>query len=625
MLEQMRKGAQHLVVKIMFFLLAAMFVLWGVGDVFRNNVGDGYVAKIGKSGVSAAELENMVRVEIEKYQRATGKTLTEAEIEQSDVKKYVLGQLVRDKITMMRAEDLNITGGKKDIASHIDQNQVFFDEQGKFDKVRFKEILRTNGFTEEKFISAIKNEAAVSNLMGSLASKGIAVDVIAKAVFSYRSEKRVADIITVPVNIITDIADPADTDLVQFYQENQDSFSVPEQRSASYISFNSEKIKSGIKLSDEELKSAYDANIQQYKIDATRDVSQYLFSSEEEAKAAYEKISKGDVKGFATSKIELGKVSESSVPVQVKDAIFTLKEKEASQPVKSDLGWHIFIVNSTQAEKVKSFEEVKKDIEKELLEKKASDEFSKYGNQVEDEFAAGKKMEDIAKAFDLVVHKIPSVDINGNSESGGKVSIPDQETTLPLIFSLDSGGAHSSLTLLSDNSTYVIFRVDEVLARRVKALDEVRGLAIKAWKDSQKVKLLKEKAAEIASKLRAGEDYKVLISKMNLKLEESKNLSRYSDESDAKNILAEELRRELFYLKKQGVFTNAYMSHDGSFAIARLVKVNTTKPENDKQAYKDIQAQLEEEMRDDILVQYTNFLRAEYPVSIKDGVVGGEK
>ena len=620
MLEQMRRGSKHPIVKGLFLLLALSFVVWGVGDVFRNNGGAGYVATVGKSGITAEELDNAVRGEVARYQQAIGKTLSEEEVEKFGIKRYVLGQLIRDKVTVARAHDLGLVAGKKVLAKHIYENDAFFDEKGKFSKERFKSVLSANGFNEEKYINAIQKDVAVTTLMEAVAASAIVPESIAKQVFSVRNESRVADLIILPANTSIEVAEPSETDLVQYYKDNQDNFAIPEQRALTYISFNLDKIKSTIKLSDDELKAEYQKSIQQYKTEESRMVQQYLFTKEDEANAAYEKISKGDAKAYAGSLIDLGSVTKTSAPAEVKDAIFALQKSEVSKPVKSSLGWHIFVVKSIEAEKTKNFESVKRDIEKDLLTAKASDEFSKFGNQVEDEFAAGQTMEEVAKKFDLVVHKVPSVDTNGNGANGSKVTdLPDAAVLLPVAFNLDTG-AHSALTLLSDNASYAIVRVDTISPKRVKALDEAKGSAIKMWKDQQKVKLLQEQAVGISSKIRAGEDVKALSGKMKLKLVAAQNIKRPAADSvqEGKNGEPVILVRELFNLKKAGDVTSAYRNATGDFVIAQLKSVTKTAPDSDKNGYKNIQAELEDEMRDDILVQYINYLRSIYPVSVKE-------
>ncbi len=620
MLAKMRKGSQHIIVKGLFVLLGLSFVMWGVGDIFRSDMRNGHVATVGKFAVTNAELENLVLNEVARYQEIVGKTLTEEETEKLGIKHYALNQLIRNKVTIARAEDLKLVTGKKIIAQNIYRNDVFFNEEGAFDKDRFKAVLQASGFTEETFIKAIKRDSSVNLLLETLAVSAVVPENMAREIFKTRNEKRVADLITIPSDLIKDLPEPSEADLIQFYQDNQESFSTPEQREITYITFNLAKIQNGIKPSEDELKEEYNNSISQYKIEETRNVDQYLFLKEEDAKAAYEKISKGDVKRFSKSKISLGNVTVSTSPSEVKGVIFALKQGEISAPVQSALGWHIFVVKSIEAEKTKTFEEVKKDIEKDLIEKKTSSEFAKFGDEIEDEFAAGKTMEEVAQKFDLTAHKVPAITIDGNDASGNKVAgFPDSKTLLPIVFNLDTGVA-SSLTLLSDNSGYAIMRVDSVTPKRVKALDEVKGIAIKLRKDQDKIKLLKDKATEIAGKLKSGEDMKSLAGKMNLKIKSAQIIKKPGEDSVQDGASGEPvmLANELFTLKKEGEVTGAYRNQEGSFVIAKLIKVQETTADNDKNAYINLQSDLENEMREDIIGQYINFLRKEYPVSIHD-------
>lgn len=620
MLEQMRKGSQHIVVKGLFFLLALTFAVWGVGDVLRNNSSAGYVATVGKVGISPAELDNIVRGEVARYQQATGKTLSEEDVEKFGIKKYALSQLIQNKVTTTRANELGLVAGKKAIAKNIYENDIFFNEEGKFDKERFKTILHENGFTEEKFINTINRDVAVKNLLETMTIASVSSNIIAREIFSFDNESRIADLITLPANSATETPEPAEADLVKFYQDHQDNFTVNELRAVTYITFNIDKIKNSIKLSSEELLSEYQKSMQQYKTEETRNVDQYLFTKEEEAKAAYEKITKGDIKGLLSSQIALGNITKSSVPAEVKDLIFSLKQGETSQPIKSALGWHIFIVKSIEGEKVKRFDEVKPDIEKEMLASKASDEFSKFGSQVEDEFAAGKTMDDVAQKFDLIIHKVSAIDSNGNGLNGGKVTdLPDQAVLLPLAFNLDVGG-HSALTLLSDNASYAVLRVDAITPKKIKTLDEVKATVTKMWKETEKEKLLKEKATELAGKINAGEDLQSLITKTKLKISKSQTIKRPSADSvfDGKNGEPILLVRELFTLKKEGSITAPYRNAAGDFVIAKLRNVIKVSPDNNKNAYTETLSKLTDEMRGDIQAQYINYLQNIYPVSIKN-------
>jgi len=148
----------------------------------------------------------------------------------------------------------------------------------------------------------------------------------------------------------------------------------------------------------------------------------------------------------------------------------------------------------------------------------------------------------------------------------------------------------------------------------------VKGIAIKLRKDQDKIKLLKDKATEIAGKLKSGEDMKSLAGKMNLKIKSAQIIKKPGEDSVQDGASGEPvmLANELFTLKKEGEVTGAYRNQEGSFVIAKLIKVQETTADNDKNAYINLQSDLENEMREDIIGQYINFLRKEYPVSIHD-------
>jgi peptidyl-prolyl cis-trans isomerase D len=624
MLEKMRKGSHHPVVKGLFFLLALLFVVWGVGDVFRNSTGMGYVATVGKSGITPQELDSRVRAEIARYQEATGRVLSEEEANRLGVKKFVISQLVSNKVIAMSASDMGLVAGKKIIAAHISENEAFFDESGKFDKERYKSILKANGLTEEKYVNSISKEVEVRALLESLTISSVVPELAAKEVYRFKNETRVVDLLTLPSSSINKIPEPSDADLLKYYQDNQDEFSAPETRSISYIKFDIDKIKNTIKLSEDELKTEYQRSISQYRTEETRNVQQFLFAAEAEAVAAYEKISKGDTKAFAASQIELGNITKSSAPAEVKEAIFSLQKEEVSKPVKSSLGWHIFVVKSIEPQTIKTFEAVKNDIEKEMTAKKAADEFANFGNQVEDEFAAGKTMEEVAKKFDLETYTIAAVDAKGNGVGGEKISdLLDPNVILPVAFGLETGG-HSALTMLSDNATYVVIKVDNITPTRIKTMDEVKVSVMKTWQLREKTRLLKEKATSLAAKIKAGEDIKSLISAMKLKINEEKTITRPETNTiaEGKNGEPAMLAREIFLLKESGDVTGAYRNASGDFMLARLKNIVMADPESDKNGYRNVQSELEDEMRSEIISQYTGYLQKKYPVSIKADLGG---
>jgi peptidyl-prolyl cis-trans isomerase D len=618
MLDVMRKGSQNIFVKGFLGLLALSFVIWGVGDVFRNNTNSHSIATIGNTRVSFDEYNNTLHRELARYQEILGAPVTEEQMAKFHIKDRVINQIIDGKIIKMRMDDLNFKVGNAAASDQIFANNMFFDESGKFSKETFDKIMEANGLNKNDYIQSVKSETAIKLFIDSLTAKPKSFAAIAKPLYGYRNEQRFADVMYIPADYIKDVPEPSETDLVQYYQDNTQKFSVPEMRSLSYMVFNAKNIKTE-KISDETLKAEYDANVTSYQEPEKRDVEQYLFDNEKDAKVALGDLKNGKAAPYTPKKTALGIVVRDDLPNEIRSPIFSLAKNSFSEPVNTQMGWHVFTVKNISAGHTKSFEEAKPLIEAQLNESKAAEQFSKYANQIEDDFASGMTIDDVAKKYNLAVNKIDGVDQNGNNAAGKAVDhLPEKEGFLKLAFATDSG-AVSPLTLLPDNANYIALRVDAVTPERVKALDEVKGLAIGMWKENAKIEHLKTAAEDIAKKLKDGEDFAKLAAKSNLKIDAAKKIDRPVESAlDEESKIPAPLAKQLFSIKA-GASTDAYKTADGSFVIAKLKSITNADVQEIK--LRNLETDLKDDFVNDVLSQYNTFLRKKYPVSVNQSLL----
>jgi peptidyl-prolyl cis-trans isomerase D len=612
MLGAMRKGSQNFFVKALLFVLAASFVVWGIGDVFRGS-SDSTVAKIGDEEISYSEYYASLQREISRFQQILGGTLTEEQLQQFGIKDRVLAQLIDSKIIRMRLDELKLKVGDEIVRKQLKNNSLFFDESGKFNVNTFKTVLRSNGLNEKQYIMALKEDAAVKMLIDTLSAAPSSLDIKAKALYKYRNEYRTADMVYIPADYVKDVEDPSETELLQYYQDNTDKFSVPESRKVTYIVYGFEDVKNAVEISKEALKADYQDNKDSFLVPEKRDVVQYIFESETDAQKALEDINEGKVSMFNDKKLELGEMTKEGLPDKIKEPVFELEVGQYSEPVKTDFGWHILTINKVVPESVREFEEVKDELESYLKEVKAAEIFDKEAIKIEDEIASGVPLEEIAKKFDLVIHSVPAINANGQGATGKSLTdIPEPEIFSDVAFSTDYGQV-SPMTLLSDNSTYVLVRVDNVTPKRVKALDEVKGTVATLWKEVQKRKKLREIAENVAVKIKQGENLKQLSSSMGLKFKTSDKIKRPSADfaDDAKNDIPRQLTTELFDLER-GDSTSYYLTSKGGYMIARLNEIKDGK--FDKNRVASLEDGLKKDFTDDVLNQYNMYLRKQYPI-----------
>jgi peptidyl-prolyl cis-trans isomerase D len=614
MLKHMRKGSQNIFVKGFLGILAISFVVWGVGDVFRGRSSDKHVATIDGKGISYAEFDNYLKRELSKYQQILGKPLTEEQIAQYGIKNRVINQIIDNKIIRVRLSDLKFQMGDEVAIGQIASDSMFFDESGKFSKDVFSHILQANGLNRNDFIDAIKTDSAVRLFIDTIGTRPASMKMQAKALYEYKNEQRVADLLVVPANYPVQVPEPSDTDLTQYYQENSAKFAVPELREVTYFTFGLKNIQSALTVTDEELNAAYQSNIGNYTESEKRDIEQYLFNSEDEAATAMADLKSGKAEKYAAKKTDLNAIDKDSLPAQMQDVVFALNKGDYSDVVKSELGFHIFHVKNIIQGHARPFAEVKNAVAEEIKETKASAKFAEYTTQIEDAFASGMKVEDVAKKFNLTVSTIPAIDEAGRGSDGKTIeNTPEKQTFLPLVFST-AAGAVSPLSLLSDGGNYVALRVDNITAGREKALDEVRGIAIAMWKEHAREVKLKEFADSVTKKLQDGEAADKLAASLGLKLKAQKLVSRPAkDLEEGDKEVPQELALELFKLKENGA-TQPQKTENGELVIGQLKQIKAAVPDEAK--LNNMASNLKEDFANDVLSQYNLFLRKKYDVKI---------
>jgi len=101
MLQAIRSKASSLVVKILFGVLIITFGLWGIGDIFRSRSTDTTVATVGGLSISAEQLQQAVKSDIDRLRGVLGSSITMEQAKQLGVVDAAL-----DRLANLRVESL---------------------------------------------------------------------------------------------------------------------------------------------------------------------------------------------------------------------------------------------------------------------------------------------------------------------------------------------------------------------------------------------------------------------------------------------------------------------------------------------------------------------------------------
>ena len=200
----------------------------------------------------------------------------------------------------------------------------------------------------------------------------------------------------------------------KYYDANVVEFRIPEQVRVEYVTLAVDALMQQIQIEPAEVKKAYDSGRSQYEVKETRQASHILISVDAgagvEAKqkaqaragdihkqlqkvpASFAELAKkhSEDPGSAAKGGDLGTIGRGAmkdVP-QFEEALFKLKPGEISAPVESKLGFHIIRLTALQPAKIKPFEEVRAQIERDLRKQ-----------------LAGKRFAELADSFNNVVYE----------------------------------------------------------------------------------------------------------------------------------------------------------------------------------------------------------------------------
>ena len=205
MMQAIRGRAGSIIVKILFALLILSFGAWGISDyLFRiRGPQETVVAKVGDEPIQAAELQRTLEPAVERMRAQFG-TVDMQLVKQLGIVDNVLEQLIDRSLLNQETQRLGLDVPDEVIRNAIYENPAFRGPDGKFDRRLFAQVLMMNRLSEDQLIARMRQELPRNDLLQAVTSGVQPPRPLVEALYRHRNEKRVADIVSVPVSAIAD-------------------------------------------------------------------------------------------------------------------------------------------------------------------------------------------------------------------------------------------------------------------------------------------------------------------------------------------------------------------------------------------------------------------------------------
>lgn len=534
MMDSLRTAANSLVLKIIFGIIIVSFILTGVSGYLIGG-SDNYAAKVNGQEISRGQFENAFNNERNRMQQQLGEQFSELAANESYMKtlrQQTLNRLIDEALLDQYSRELKLNISDEQVKQAIFATPAF-QVDGKFDNNRYNAIVNKMGMTADQYAQALRNQLTTQQVINGVAGTEFMLKGETDELAELVAQQRVVREATIDVNALAAKQQVTDQEVSSYYEQNKNSFMMPEQFRVSYIKLDAAAMQET--ASDADIQAYYDQHQDQFTQPQRNRYSIIQTKTEDDAKAVLDALNKGgDFAALAKEKSadiisarnggDMGWLEDATTPDELKNA--GLKEKgQLSGVIKSSVGYLVARLDDVQPAKVKPLSEARDDIAAKVKQEKALDAYYALQQKVSD--AASNDNESLAGAEQAAGMKAV--------ETGwfNRDSLPEELNFKPVSDAIFNGGlvgqngtpGNNSDIITVDGDRAFVLRVAEHKAEAVKPLAEVKDQVTALVKHNKAVQQAKLDADKLLVELKAGKGNEAMKA-AGLSFGESKTLSR---------------------------------------------------------------------------------------------------
>ena len=615
---------------LIILVCSLVFIAFGTSFFPGNFNNDKYVAKIGHEKLLLQDYTNAYHDELRYIQQILNRPLTEEQIVQFNIKLSVLNKLIENKVLTKFTDSLNLKVGEKSILSHIKSIKFFQDENGNFDKTKFNIGLSNAGLTERLYINKLEKAFPVAMLMSCLFSGTQNTYIkyhpeLIKQILQNLHQVRTIDLIEISPST-NDISVPSLDELKKLYEEKRKSgnLTFPENRVIEYLTINHENFINQINVTQEEI----DNEIKTEELDEQRDILNLVFSTKNEAESALKALNEGtDFNDVVTNiahttidNITLNNIVKNTLPNDIRDKVFSLKEGDISPILHSMFGWHIIKIKNIHKISTEDLQELSEKIAQNIKKKKATSLLTTEIQSINDKINNGTSINEIAKLYNLSIKTI-NTDISGKDPLGNKIKMSESNADA-IILAAFSTQLNKPSNFTDNDDYFFSVNVTKVEPSREKTFDESKEQLVYEWQNDLKSQKLSKLTQEVVVKLKSGIDIHNIDGVLLNSNQMVYRNSVAAVDNPGQNYPTD-LVDEIFNLKK-GEISKSYQSTTNSSEQKMLIAVLKDIKNADQISnadFKNIQERIANDNLESLKNQLITYLTKKYSVKINQHLI----
>ncbi|WP_441241643.1 SurA N-terminal domain-containing protein [Tardiphaga sp. 768_D3_N2_1] len=513
MLRGMRKASSNWIGKtimaVVMGVLIVSFGIWGIADAFKG-YGQSKLATIGSTEITTEQFRQLYNDKLQQIGRQFGRPLTSDQARAFGLDRQVLQQVVAEAALDEDARRKGLGVGDAEVMRQIIADPNFQSPTGGFDAPRFQQLIRSLGFTEQRYIAEQRKVSLRRQIAGTVTSGVEPPKTMIEALSRYQNETRTIDYVKLDAAQAGTIEAPSPEALAAYFDERKTQFRAPEYRKIAFLALTPDEMAKWSTVSDDDARKVFEERKDKLSTPEQRQISQIVFPNLADAEAGrarlndtfkFEDLAKE--RGLSASDIDLGMVAKAGIiDPSVANAAFSLAPDGISQPITGRFGVTLVKVGKVQAGTTPSYDSVAANLKRDIAIERARAVVSDMHNKIEDERGGGANVVDTAKKLGLTAVTIEAVDRSGRAPDGQPVAgLPTGVDVVTQAFNSDVGVDNDALQA---GGGYIWYDVLGVTPARDRTLDEVKPQVEARWREEQITTRLRDKAVDMAKKLEAG-------------------------------------------------------------------------------------------------------------------------
>ena len=543
LIQRLRDGSDGILAKVIIGLIIIVFGLFGFGSITTFLAPVPKVATVNGEEVTQQAME----IAVERNRRLLqARGSTPDQINEDELRDNVLRNLISREILSQATDEFDLYYSDALLDGEIIASEVF-KVGGVFDPDQFQNVIRSAGYTPLLYRDEMRTDSLFGQMLAGIGESAFVTEAESKRYSSLLSQTRDLAYLQIRVDGLIDEVAVSDEEIADYYADRSVDFVTEETVNLQYVELKHEQLAADLEVDEEALEQYYRDNQSDYSTEESRRVAHILIEASDDlsmeatqvkANEVYARIEQGedfavlagdesDDVGSRDNGGDLGFNPQGTFFPEFEAAAYGLVVGEVSEPVETEIGYHIIKLLEIDEAVQPSLADVRDEVEQRYRMYVTEDEFVTRSSRLAEMLFEAIDLEAPAAKLGLEVLS------TGNLSRDSKNFLMANNSVATAAFSADVliDGNNSDLLELTD-SHHVGIRVEEYAPSVARSLAEVTEDIRYILQRGKAESLAEVRAAAIVEAINGGSLSQYVANEYGLEWILAPSLSRFSRDID---------------------------------------------------------------------------------------------